>query len=71
MQRLRAGACLEIQATPGERLAYLLRDYAYLGDDPSPGPAPGGADRELHGKEVVQRWQTWAARDNWRRCSTN
>ena len=60
VQRLRAGACLEIQATPEERLAYLLRDYAYLGDDPEALAQRLEALTELHGKEVVQRWQTWA-----------
>ena len=31
--QLRAAHCIEIQATLEARLAYLLRDYAYLGDD--------------------------------------
>ncbi|MBS0291149.1 MAG: tRNA 2-selenouridine(34) synthase MnmH [Proteobacteria bacterium] len=60
VQRLRAGACIEIAATPEERLAYLLRDYAYLGDDPEALANRLGALTELHGKEVVQRWQAWA-----------
>lgn len=64
VQRLRAGACIEIAATPGERLSYLLRDYAYLGDDPEALAARLCLLTELHGKETVQRWQAWArARD--------
>ncbi|PWW47779.1 tRNA 2-selenouridine(34) synthase MnmH [Melaminivora alkalimesophila] len=60
VQRLRAAPCIEIEAPPGERLAYLLRDYAYLGDD-----RPALAERlaqltELHGRATVQRWQAWA-----------
>ncbi|WP_367065860.1 tRNA 2-selenouridine(34) synthase MnmH [Oryzisolibacter sp. LB2S] len=60
VQHLRAAACIEIEATPEERLAYLLRDYAYLGDDPEALASRLGALTELHGKEVVQRWQGWA-----------
>lgn len=60
VQRLRAGACIEVTATAEERLAYLLRDYAYLGDDPQALAERLGALTELHGKEVVQRWQAWA-----------
>lgn len=60
VQRLRAGACIEVTATAEERLAYLLRDYAYLGDAPQTLAERLGALTELHGKEVVQRWQAWA-----------
>ncbi len=59
-QRLRAAACIEIRATPEERLTYLLRDYAYLGDNPEALAQRLGALTELHGKETVQRWQGWA-----------
>jgi tRNA 2-selenouridine synthase len=60
IERMRASPCFEIVATPRARLAYLLRDYAYLGDD-----AEALAKRleplcELHGKEVLQRWQMQA-----------
>lgn len=57
---LRAGTVVEIDATREARLAYLLRDYAWLGDD-----APALADklgvlRELQSKETIARWQAWA-----------
>ncbi len=55
--RMRAGACIEIQATPEARLAYLLRDYAYLGDDREALAAKLALLKELQGKERVQRWQ--------------
>jgi tRNA 2-selenouridine synthase len=58
--RMRASACFEIAATPEARLAYLLRDYAYLGDDPDDFAARLGQLKELQGKETVQRWQAWA-----------
>lgn len=60
VERMRAGACIEIEAPVPERLAYLLRDYAYLGDDPDALAQRLAALTELHGKETVQRWQAWA-----------
>jgi tRNA 2-selenouridine synthase len=58
--RLRASPCIEIQATPAARLAYLLRDYAYLGDDRQALADRLGQLKELQGKETVARWQQWA-----------
>lgn len=60
VHRMRAAQCVEIVASEAARLEYLLRDYAYLGDD-----AQGLSDRiamlkALQGKERVQRWQQWA-----------
>ncbi len=60
VERLRAAPCLELRATPQARLAYLLRDYAYLGDDRAALAAVLGQLKELQGKETVQRWQQWA-----------
>ena len=60
LDNMRAAPCIEIRASAGERLAYLLRDYAYLGAD---GPALASKLDFLTptlGKEVVQRWQQWA-----------
>lgn len=57
---LRAAPVVEIQATPQARLAYLLRDYAYLGDDAALLAEKLGYLKELQGKEAVARWQTWA-----------
>ena len=61
IERMRDSACIEIDATPAARLAYLLRDYAYLGDDPQALAEQLGRLKELHGKAVVGRWQHWAA----------
>ena len=58
---MRASRCIEIEATPEARLAYLLRDYAYLGDDPEGLSRQLGLLKELHGKAVIGRWQQWAA----------
>ena len=58
---MRSAPCIEIQASPSERLAYLLRDYAYLGDDREALAQRLAALTELHGKETVARWQGWAS----------
>lgn len=60
VQRLRASPCIEIAATAPARLDYLLRDYANLGDDPALLARQLGVLKELHGKQVITRWQEWA-----------
>lgn len=60
VQQLRAAPCLEIDATPEVRLAYLLHDYAYLGDEPEALAERLAVLTEMHGHETVQRWQAWA-----------
>ncbi|MDZ7858688.1 tRNA 2-selenouridine(34) synthase MnmH [Sphaerotilus sp.] len=60
LERLRASPCIEIVASPEARLDYLLRDYAYLGDD---GPRLAQTLGQLHGlqaNETITRWQAWA-----------
>ncbi|HEY0200809.1 MAG TPA: tRNA 2-selenouridine(34) synthase MnmH, partial [Burkholderiaceae bacterium] len=60
LERLRASPCVEIMAPPAERLAYLLRDYAYLGNDPAALEAAIAKLHELHSRETMARWQGWA-----------
>jgi tRNA 2-selenouridine synthase len=60
VDRMRASRCIEIVATQEARLAYLLRDYAYLGDDGEALATQLGLLKELQGKDTVQRWQSWA-----------
>ncbi len=64
VQRMRAAPCVEIQATPQARLAYLLHDYAYLGDDAEALADRLGMLKQLQGGETVQRWQQWAREGN-------
>ena len=64
VQRLRASPCIEIRATPAARLDYLLRDYAYLGDAPELLADKLGHLKDLHGKQVIGRWQAWALDGN-------
>jgi tRNA 2-selenouridine synthase len=64
LERLRASPCIEIAATAPARLAHLLRDYAYLGDD---GEALAAQIGQLHGlqpNETLERWQAWAREHN-------
>jgi len=60
VSRMRDSPCLEIDAPVSARLAYLLRDYAYLGDDREALAEKLGWLKELQGKETVQRWQGWS-----------
>ena len=60
VERMRASPCIEIVASFEARLAFLLRDYAYLGDDVVALAARFESLRPLHGHETVQRWQDWA-----------
>ena len=62
--RMRAAACIEISATPEARLDYLLRDYAYLGDDRDALAGKLGVLKEMQGKDTVARWQQWAHEAN-------
>jgi len=62
--RMRNASCVEVVATEAARHAYLLDDYAYLGDEPEGLAGKLGLLKEMQGKENVQRWQDWArARD--------
>ena len=57
---MRAACCIEVQASAEARLDYLLRDYAYLGDDAELLATQLGFLKEMQGKETVARWQAWA-----------
>jgi tRNA 2-selenouridine synthase len=64
LDALRASPCIEIQATLEARLEYLLRDYAYLGDDAEGLASTLGQLHGLQANETLARWQAWArARD--------
>ncbi|SFM57905.1 tRNA 2-selenouridine(34) synthase MnmH [Variovorax sp. OV329] len=58
--RMREAPVIEVAATPPARLAYLLRDYAYLGDEREVLATQLGKLKEMQGKETVARWQEWA-----------
>lgn len=58
--RLRESPVVEILATPEARLAYLLRDYAWLGDDPQGLADKLGGLKGLLPNETLEQWQAWA-----------
>ena len=58
--RMRDASVIDVAATPQSRLAYLLRDYAYLGDNREALATQLGKLKEMQGKETVARWQQWA-----------
>ena len=62
--QMRDARAIEIAATPEARLEYLLRDYAYLGDDSEALAGKLAILTESRGKETVGRWQAWAHEGN-------
>jgi tRNA 2-selenouridine synthase len=60
VDRMRASPCVEIDASLETRVVYLLRDYAYLGDDPDALAEQLAPFKALHGNEQVASWQAWA-----------
>ncbi len=60
LQRMRMSPVVEIRASHEARLAYLLDDYAWLGDDRTRLAGRLGALRELLPKDLLAQWQAWA-----------
>lgn len=60
VEHMRGAAVIELRATPQARLDFLLRDYAYLGDDPQALADKLAWLKELQGRETISRWQAWA-----------
>jgi tRNA 2-selenouridine synthase len=64
LQRMRTSPVVEIRATHEARLAHLLDEYAWLGDDRARLADKLGALRELLPKELLSQWQRWALDGN-------
>ena len=60
VSHLHKAPVIEVRATESARLSFLLRDYAYLGDEPDALADKLGWLKELHGNVVISRWQEWA-----------
>ena len=60
LEALRASPCIEIAAERPTRLAYLLRDYAYLGDDRALLSGKLALLQGLQPNETIARWRGWA-----------
>ncbi len=62
LSRMRASPCVAIEATRDARLEFLVRDYAYLGDDISDLQTKIGLLKGLQSNETLARWQELAGR---------
>ncbi len=60
LARMRASPLVAIAATPQARLAYLLHDYAWLGEDGEGFSRKLDSFKGLVANEVLARWQAWA-----------
>ena len=60
LERLRVSPVVQIDATPDARLAYLLRDYAWLGDDTQRLADKLGLLKGMLANETLAQWQGWA-----------
>ncbi len=60
VQRMRAAPVVELQVPHAARLAYLLRDYAYLGDRPEWLAGQLAQLKPLHGNATIAAWQALA-----------
>jgi tRNA 2-selenouridine synthase len=60
--RMRESACVAIEATREARLDFLVRDYAYLGDDVTDLQVKIGLLKGLQSNETIERWTELAAR---------
>ena len=56
IERMRAARCVRIDASHAARIAFLLRDYAYLGDDPGALKTKLGHLQRLLPRETLARW---------------
>lgn len=64
MQMRQSRQVVEIRATVPARVAYLLRDYAYLGTRPEWLAGQLAPLLHLHGRETITAWQAWALAGN-------
>ena len=60
VERMRSSPVVEVCVPHAARLDYLLRDYAYLGDEPAWLAGQFEPLKPLHGKEVITAWQAMA-----------
>jgi len=63
--QIRAGACLQVEATLPARVEFLLRDYDYFIADPALLAPRLDALRELQSRETLERWHELAAQSAW------
>ena len=64
--RMRASACLRLEASTDVRVALLMEDYAHFVADPAALASRLQLLRDLHGAERIGLWQTQLAAGEWR-----
>lgn len=64
LEAMRASPCIAIEATREARLEFLLRDYAYLGDDVADLQSRIDMLKGLQSNETISRWHEQAASRN-------
>jgi tRNA 2-selenouridine synthase len=57
LERFHRGACVEVDATHDDRIAFLLQDYAHLFDNPASFKHQLERLIGLHSREQVKHWQ--------------
>ncbi|MCB1895584.1 MAG: tRNA 2-selenouridine(34) synthase MnmH [Zoogloeaceae bacterium] len=62
IEAMRGSDCIAIDATRAARLEFLLRDYAYLGDDPDDLAFRLSCLKSLQSNETLARWHELAMR---------
>lgn len=60
LMRVRESPCIALDATPADRLGFLLRDYHYVGDDREDLASRIGQLHGLQSNATLARWQGWA-----------
>lgn len=60
IERMRAAPCVAIEATREARIEFLLRDYAYLGDDIEALKRKIDAMKAVQSNETLARWKALA-----------
>jgi tRNA 2-selenouridine synthase len=65
IERIRAGECLEVDASIGARVEFLLRDYDYFLTRPAFLSQRLEALHSLQSRETIGRWQQFIAAGQW------
>ncbi len=65
IERIRAGECLNVDATLAARIAFLLADYDYFLTMPELLSERLDVLRRLHSRETMTRWQEMIAAADW------
>ena len=66
LETMRAGSCVNIEASFAARVEFLLRDYDYFVNAPDWLNTRLDVLRDLHSRETIARWQAHAIGGEWR-----